>query len=113
MFHDRRKPLGGVEKSTYVDSGGHPLTYDLIAGLRSELCAAILSVKSDTVQFKKNGATECVKCKEEFTGQYIKKAFGKWPVSIVEFIFYILVVGVLIGTSIINPKELLKQFFKF
>ena len=112
MDRDRRKPLGGVEKETYIESGGHPLTYDLLAGMRSELCAAILSVKEDTNGFKDKGVVHCAECKEELTGQYIKKAFGKWPVSMVEFIMYVLIMGVLIGTAIIDPKGLFEHFIK-
>lgn len=113
MNHDRRRPLGGIEKATYVESGGHPLTYDLIAGLRGEVCAALLSIKENTAKLKVIGDTNCFKCKNELADQYIKKAFGKWPVSVVELFVYILLIGILIGSSILDPKGLLKHIIKF
>ena len=112
MVKDRRKPLGGVEKQTYVDSGGHPLTYDLIAGLRSELCAAIKSVKDDTETFKQADVVSCAACREELSTKYIKKAFGKWPVSVVELFVYVLLIGIFIGSAIIDPRGLLEHFIK-
>ncbi len=108
MDHDRRKPLGGVEKTTYVESGGHPLTYDLVAGLRSELCAAIHFLRDDIKDFRDKDLLHCKACKEELSSQYIKKAFGKWPVSIIEVIVYLLVVGMLIGSQVIDVKEVIK-----
>lgn len=45
MSGDRRKPLGGVSKHAYVANGGHELTYDLIAGVRSDVCFEINELK--------------------------------------------------------------------
>ena len=112
MYSDRRKPLGGIEKTTYVESGGHPMTYDLLAGLRGEVCNAIMSVKEEVEEFRNHDVQHCQSCKAELSNQYIKKAFGKWPVSIVELIAYVLITGILVGSAILDPKGLLEHFIK-
>ena len=35
---DRRQPLGGVTKEAFVHGGGNELTYDLLRGIKSDLC---------------------------------------------------------------------------
>jgi len=103
---ERRRPLGGVAKETYIASGGHPLTYDLMAGMRSEVCEGLKSVKEDTKYLKRHGVEHCVICKADLERQFIRKAFKKWPVSIVELIFYVLIIGILIGTHTVSIERI-------
>ena len=49
-MNDRRRPLGGVEKDTFVHSAEDPqknaeLTYDLLFGMKSEICFALDEIK--------------------------------------------------------------------
>lgn len=105
---ERRRPLGGVTKETYIKAGGDALTYDLMAGVRSDVCEEIVSLHGELKALREN----CGKCQVDLEDKFIKKAFGKWPVSIVEMVAYLVILGILIGSAILDPKGLFQHIFK-
>lgn len=108
MTKDRRQPLGGVRKDTYVHSGGHELTYDLIAGIKSDLCHEIKKIYEDTTAIKAQCSCRLEQCKEDFDKRYIRKAWEKLPLSKSELIAYLVFIGVLIGLGIIEFTNVIK-----
>jgi len=99
---DRRTPLGGVDKDTFVDSAHDPalnakLTFDLISGIKSDLCHEIKLIKADTEVIKLQCACRAAECKATYDMRYIKRVHPKIPLSIAEFIFYLVTVGALFG----------------
>ena len=101
-MNDRRQPLGGVSKDAYLHTGGHELTFDLIAGMKSDLCHEIKLIKQDTDFIKSQCSCRLVECKADFDKRYIKKVWEKLPVSKAELIAYLLFIGVLIGLGMIE-----------
>jgi len=93
MDKDRRQPLGGVKKETYIHSGGHELTYDLIAGMKSDLCHEIKLIKADTEAIKLQCSCRVSGCKAAFDKRYLKKVHDKVPVSLYGLIFYCVFTG--------------------
>ena len=90
---DRRKPLGGVEKETYVNTGGNPLTFDLIVGMKSDLCHEIKLIQKDTDAIKSQCSCRMGQCELKF----IKRVHPKIPLSIAEFTAYLVIAGILVG----------------
>lgn len=64
--NDRRQPLGGISKETYVHHGGNDITYELIRGLKSDLCHEIKLIQADTAVIKSNCACREKACKKKY-----------------------------------------------
>ena len=95
-MNERRKPLGGVLKSTYVHSGGHELTYDLIAGIKSDLCHEIRLIQEDTAEIKSQCSCRMGACNKKF----VTRAQVYWAT--------IIICSFLSGLGILNWHELKK-----
>jgi len=94
---ERRKPFGGVTKETYVANGGNPLQYELMQGLKADLCYEIKKIKENTDSIKAQCSCRVSECKAGFDSRYIKKVHPKIPLSIAEFTAYLVIAGVLLG----------------
>lgn len=75
MNKDRREPLGGVKKETFVHSADDPrnnaeMTYDLIAGVKSDLCHELKAIRKiiETMETTSTGR------KQSCDTEYIKRA---------------------------------------
>lgn len=108
MDKDRRAPLGGVDKETYVHSAENAvlnaeLTYNLLSGLKSDVCSEIKHVKEDLKECKLHGGCQFADCQHMF----IKKVHPRIPLSMPELIFFILTLGTLVGLGYITLKDVL------
>ena len=63
---DRRQPLGGISKETYVHHGGNEITYELISGMKSDLCHEIRKIKKTADEIKDNMLCNVDSCKKVF-----------------------------------------------
>ena len=97
MTEDRRKPFGGITRETYVESGGKGIEYDLMSGIKSDLCHEIKLIKEDTAAIKNQCACRLSQCNAAFESKFIKKVHPKIPLSIAEFTAYLVIAGVLLG----------------
>ena len=103
MSPDRRKPLGGVQKETFVSSADNPhlnaeFTYDLIAGLRSDLCHKIDEIKSGCLYRD----TECHKI-------YVPRLIRKLPLTPMEIMILLGGAGVLVGIGVWGNVKIVKK----
>ena len=90
---ERRKPFGGITKETFVQAGGNPIEYELMSGIKSDLCYEIKLIKEDTAAIKQQCSCRMGMCETKF----IKRVHPKIPLSIAEFTAYLVIAGVLIG----------------
>lgn len=102
-MNERRAPLNGVSKDTYVESHSDSklnaqLTYDLFTGLRNDLCRKIDGV---SCQFKE--------CNDIF----IRKSHPRIPLSWPGLLGLIGGIGVLIGLGAVNWEKILPIISKF
>lgn len=95
---ERRRPLGGVTKESYVHNGGHELTYDLLAGLKSDICQEIQQIKNNQDEIKASFITHVPDCEKKFVTITQAKIFGT----------FILVVLMTLGIKVSWP--LIKSF---
>jgi len=107
---EHKKPLGGVLKETYIHAGGHELTYDLLAGMKADLCSEIKKIKTDTEAIKQHCACRVGQCESHFNKRYIKVAISKGPfaVSWIEIILMAAIAGVMVGIGVIGWDEIFK-----
>lgn len=123
---DRRKPLGGVDKDTFVKSAGDPvlnaeLTYDLLAGIKSDLCHELQTANAkidynrEVVAGKINEIkTQCecrmAECLQQNDRRYLQRfsMFGKiFPISPVGFLVIFAGFWFLVGLGILEISDVL------
>jgi len=63
---DRRQPLGGISKETYVHHGGNDITYELIRGMKSDLCYEIRDLKEKVDEIREQINCNVDSCKKVF-----------------------------------------------
>lgn len=112
-MNDRRKPLGGVDKSTFVHSFGDArlnaeFTYDLISGLRSDICFKMDSIKEAMAKEKK----QCFECQQQFVKK-MKLKNNFLPISKIAFYAICAIILISIGAGIIGPMEIVKLIKPF
>ena len=112
---DRRKPLGGVTKDSFVHSWSNPeenakLTYDLLNGLASDLCYKFSQTDKKVDDLKIDFENHPADCEGRFIKSFAK--FRGLQLSLYNFLVLVLVFGVLIGlgvlefTDVISVKQL-------
>ena len=94
---ERRKPFGGITKETFVQAGGNLIEYELMSGIKSDLCYEIKLIKEDTAAIKGQCSCRMAECNANFDSRFIKRVHPKIPLSIAEFTAYLVIAGVLIG----------------
>ena len=97
MTENRRQPLGGVSKHAFTESGGHELTFDLIAGLKSDLCHEIKKIQCQPE-----------KCDKKF----IKRWSEKIPLSMPSVLGIIAGACGLVGYGALKWETVLKWIMK-
>ena len=63
---DRRQPLGGVTKDAYVHGGGHELTYDLLSGIKSDLCWELKQTRAEIAEIKLDASCRPDTCDKKY-----------------------------------------------
>ena len=97
-MNDRRQPLGGISKETFVNAQDEML----YRGLQYDILSCIDSkIQFNSGQIKQIN-DKCPKdCIVDFDRRYVRKVWEKLPVSKVELIAYLLFIGILIGMKVI------------
>jgi len=110
---ERRAPLGGVDKETFVHSAKDPdyhaeLAFNLLSGLKSDLCHEIKLIGSDVAAIKKQCSCRVAECKADFDKRYVKRFSEKIPFSKGEVVVYAIIFGALIGLGYIAVDKIFK-----
>ena len=105
MDKDRRRPLGGITRETFVnpmsDTHERELLFDVLSCIDSK-------IQMNTGQIAEINQKCPNDCLVIFDNRYIKRAWEKLPLSKVELIAYILFIGVLIGLGLIEFNAITK-----
>ena len=105
MTEDRRQPLGGITKETFVNAQDE----SLYRGLQYDIMACIDSkIQFNSAQITKINMKCPNDCIVEFDKRYIKRAWEKLPVSKSELVTYLVVAGVLLGLGLIEFTGIVK-----
>lgn len=110
-MNDRRKPLGGVDKDTFVHSAedaqlNAELTYNLLAGMRSDLCFKFEEIKQEVADIKIQCSCRLEQCNKDFVHR-MKIKDKSLPISRATFFFGCAMCLVLIGAGIWQPEKVL------
>ena len=105
MAEDRRQPLGGISRQTFVnpksDTHERELLYDVLSCIDSK-------IQFNSAQITKINMKCPNDCIVEFDKRYIKRAWEKLPVSKSELVTYLVVAGVLLGLGLIEFTGIVK-----
>jgi hypothetical protein len=102
---DRRQPLGGISRETFVnpksDTHERELLFDVLSCIDSK-------IQHNAGQISEINSKCPNDCLTMFDKRYIRKVWEKLPVSKVELIAYLLFIGVLIGLGMIEFNAIAK-----
>lgn len=97
---DRRAPLGGISKPTFMAVGANSVGEDF-AGMLYDMMRDIKACQLRQIK-------KCDTCTEAFDKRYLKRITEKIPLSWPEFIFAILAVGGLVALGYIDMGVIIK-----
>ena len=105
MTEDRRQPLGGITRETFVnprsDTHERELLFDVLSCIDSKIQHNAGSIEK--INEKCPGD-----CLVMFDKRYIQRVWEKLPVSKYELIAYLLFIGALIGMKVIPYTAIAK-----
>ena len=102
MAEDRRQPLGGISKETFVNAQDETL----YRGLQYDILSCIDSkIQLNSGEIKKMNAKCPNDCIISFDKRYVRRFSEKLPLSRSELIAYVFIVGALFGLGYLTISK--------
>jgi hypothetical protein len=108
-----KKPLGGVDKETFVHSADNPvvnaeLTYNLLIGLKYDVCRELKVITEQLDRMHKTCGHRMEMCENVFDSRYVRRWSEKMPLSVMEVILAFISLGFAIGFGVLTWKDIIR-----